>query len=344
MELEPRTENGPLLSVIVPAYNEETVLPLFYDRIAAVLRGIGIASELIFVNDGSSDRTAECVVDIMKRDASVELIDLSRNFGKESAMAAGLDHAAGDIVVLIDADLQDPPELIPALIDEWRKGYDCVYAKRTSRSGESALKKATAYSFYRVLRRLSNVDIPEDTGDFRLLSRRAVEALKTLRETQRFSKGLFAWIGYPQKAIPYERDSRSAGTTKWNYLRLWNLAVEGITSFSVVPLKFATLMGWICSAFAFAYMFFVLAKAVLFGDPVQGYPSLMVVILFLGGIQLLCLGILGEYLGRVFSETKRRPLYFVHRHLSGRSFMRDGESAAGRANGREAYKIEHEVK
>jgi glycosyltransferase involved in cell wall biosynthesis len=226
-------------------------------------------------------------------------------------MAAGLDHAQGDVVVVIDADLQDPPELIPELVQHWQEGYDGVYAVRLSREGESWLKKVTAHFFYRLMNRLSRIPIPEDTGDFRLLSRRAVESLKKLREQHRFTKGLFTWIGYPQKAVHYHRNPRLAGKTKWNYWRLWNFALEGITSFTTAPLRIATYIGSLTALSAFLFAAIIIYKTLAFGDPVRGYPSLMVVILFLGGIQLIGIGIIGEYLGRVFDETKIRPLYFL---------------------------------
>lgn len=226
-------------------------------------------------------------------------------------MTAGIDHANGDAVIIIDADLQDPPELIPALIHEWKQGFDVVYAKRNKRDGESLLKKITSYFFYRVIQKVSRVSIPEDTGDFRLMSRRAVEALKALREQHRFMKGLFAWVGFPQRAVLYNRDPRFAGSTKWNYWKLWNFAIEGITSFTIAPLKFATYFGLVIAIGAFLYAGVIIFKTLVYGNPVAGYPSLMVTILFLGGIQLITIGILGEYLGRMFDETKQRPLYIL---------------------------------
>ena len=226
-------------------------------------------------------------------------------------MTAGLDEADADAVVVIDADLQDPPELIPALVEQWRAGYDVVYATRSARAGESGFKRFTSAAFYRAMERLSDTPVPRDTGDFRLLSRRAVEALRQLRERQRFMKGLFAWIGYRQTAVRYERDPRQAGQTKWNYWRLGQLAIEGITSFSTAPLRLATWIGLSASLLAFGYGIWVLAKAMLYGDPVRGYPTLMLVILFLGGVQLLALGVIGEYLGRSYAESKQRPLYFI---------------------------------
>lgn len=306
-----RPSSGTFLSVVVPAYNEEDVLPTFHQRLCAVLDSITVEFEVLYVNDGSTDNTLRVLHGLRESDPRVAIIDLSRNFGKEIALSAGLDHARGDAIVVIDADLQDPPELIPEFLARWADGYDVVYGKRISRDGETAVKKATAYLFYRLVQRVSRIRIPEDTGDYRLLSRRAVEALKQLRERHRFMKGLFAWIGYPQKAVPYRRDARYAGTTKWNYWKLWNFALEGITSFSIAPLKVATYLGLVTATIGFGHAAVVIVKTLAYGDPVAGYPSLIVVILFLGGIQLICLGIIGEYLGRMFDESKQRPLYFV---------------------------------
>ncbi len=304
-------KSTPLLSVIVPAYNEAGVLDAFHQRLSAVLANLPMQTEVIYVNDGSTDRTLEIISSIRMNDRTIGIIDLSRNFGKEIAMAAGLDHAQGDAVVVIDADLQDPPELIPELVQHWQEGYDGAYAVRLSREGESWLKKVTAHFFYRLINRLSSMPIPEDTGDFRLLSRRAVESLKKLREQHRFTKGLFTWIGYPQKAVHYHRNPRLAGKTKWNYWRLWNFALEGITSFTTAPLRIATYAGSLTALSAFLFAAIIIYKTLAYGEPVRGYPSLMVVILFLGGIQLIGIGIIGEYLGRVFDETKIRPLYFL---------------------------------
>jgi len=244
---------------------------------------------------------------------------LSRNFGKELALTAGIDNVNADAVVVIDADLQDPPELIPQFVHWWREGYDVVYGTRASRAGETRLKKWTSSAFYRVMRRLSATPVPRDTGDFRLLNRRALDAIKRLRERQRFMKGLFAWVGYRQKAIAYDRDPRHAGSSKFNYWRLWNFALEGITSFSSAPLKVATYLGLLTSLLAFVFGLFVFAKALIYGDPVRGYPTLMLVILFLGGVQLIALGMIGEYLGRLYMEVKQRPLYLVDEHCRARS-------------------------
>ena len=307
------------LSVVVPAYNEQEVLPEFHRRLAAVLDEMRITCEVVYVNDGSSDRTIDVLRALRTVDSSVTIIDLSRNFGKEAALTAGLDHAVGEAVVVIDADLQDPPELIPRLVAEWQAGFDVVYARRTARDGETPIKKLSAALFYRVIRAITKVEIPSDTGDFRLLSRRAVDALGRLREQHRFMKGLFAWIGYPQKAVPYQRDPRFAGETKWNYWKLWNFALEGITSFTIAPLKIATYVGMCVALFAFMFAAWIIYKTIMYGDPVRGYPSLMVAVLFLGGVQLLFIGVMGEYLGRLFNEAKGRPLYLVNAYERARS-------------------------
>ncbi|HHI94676.1 MAG TPA: glycosyltransferase [Gammaproteobacteria bacterium] len=307
-----RTDTGYRLSVVVPVFNEEEVLPEFHRRLAGVLDKLPAQSEIIYVNDGSIDRSLHEIRRLKKEDARIAIVDLSRNFGKEIAMTAGFDHARGDAVVVIDADLQDPPELIPEMIKHWREGFDVVYAQRTSRAGESVFKKTTAHLFYRIMQKLSRVEIPRDVGDFRLLSRRAVDALAGLREQHRFMKGLFAWIGYSQKAVSYQRDSRHDGKTKWSYIGLWNFAIEGITSFSTIPLKAATYLGMLTAFAAFLFGMFIVLQTLLYGNPVPGYPSLLVVVLFLGGIQLMALGVIGEYLGRMFDETKRRPLYLIN--------------------------------
>jgi polyisoprenyl-phosphate glycosyltransferase len=302
----------PLLTIIAPAYNEQEVLPAFHRRVIAVLDQMDWPAEILYVNDGSTDSTLSIMRQFLAEDPRVSLIDLSRNFGKEVAMTAGLDHARGDAVIIIDTDLQDPPELISDLVRLWRAGHDVVYAQRSIREGESWLKKATAHCFYRVIESVTNVHVPRDTGDFRLLSRRAVEALRPLRERHRFMKGLFAWIGFTQIAVPYRRDARYAGKTKWNYWKLWNFALEGITSFTTVPLRYATYLGLITALLAFSYGAFVFWKAVVYGDAVRGYPTLMIVMLLMGGVQLVTLGVIGEYVGRTFNETKQRPLYYTN--------------------------------
>ena len=314
----------PLLSVVVPAFNECQVLPLFHERLSAVLDKMPLRSEIIYVNDGSYDGTLGVMENLQMRDPRVALIDLSRNFGKEIALTAGLDHAGGDGVIIIDADLQDPPELIPELVKYWlEEGFDVVYAKRTARDSESLVKRASAYAFYRIIRLISKVPIPEDTGDFRLISRRACHSLRQLREQHRFMKGLFAWIGYPQKMVPYHRDPRHSGKSKWNYWKLWNFSLEGITSFTSGPLKISTYLGMTIALGAFLFAAFIIFKKLFYGDPVPGYPSLMVVILFLGGVQLISIGIVGEYLGRMFDEAKQRPLYLVKGYQPSKSGKKD---------------------
>ena len=303
------------ISVVVPVYNEEAVLKAFHGRLASVLDGLAAPAEIVYVNDGSHDGTMAILGALHDADPRVAVVDLSRNFGKEAAMSAGLDHANGDAVVIIDADLQDPPELIPDMVDAWREGYDVVLMRRKSRAQESWIKKATARAFYRTMGRMGTIDIPANVGDFRLLSRRAVTALRRFPERSRFMKGLFAWIGFPCRELDYDRDGRHAGTTKWNYWRLWNFALEGITSFSVVPLKIASYIGVATALLAFAYGGFIIAKTLLYGDPVRGYPTLVTLVLFLGGLQLMALGVIGEYLARMFIEVKQRPLYLVQRRM-----------------------------
>ena len=300
----------PVFSIVVPAFNEADGIVAFHNRLAATMNSLG-AWEAIYVNDGSQDTTLATLQALRRADPHVAIVNLSRNFGKEIATTAGLDHAAGDAIVVIDADLQDPPELIPAMITAWRRGFDTVYAQRRARLGETRIKRATAALFYRLMRHAGRVELPPDTGDFRLMSRRVVDAVRQLREQHRFMKGVFAWVGFPSCAVPYDRAPRHAGATKWSYWKLWNLALEGITSFTVMPLKVATYLGLLVALLAVIYAAEVVVKTLLIGNPVSGYPSLMTVVLFLGGVQLVTLGVIGEYLGRVFNETKQRPLYLV---------------------------------
>lgn len=302
---------GPELSIVVPVFDEAMGIPEFYGRLADVLGGLEVSSEIVFVNDGSSDDTLQNLMAIRELDSRIAIIDLSRNFGKEVAMTAGLDFAHGRAVIIIDADLQDPPELIPALVEKWREGNDVVYAQRRVRKGETWLKRRSAHWFYRLMEKIGTVHIPRDTGDFRLLSRRAVDALAQLDESHRFMKGLFTWIGFEQVAVEYDRSPRAAGESKWNYWSLWNLAIEGITSFTVSPLRISTYVGLLVAIGAFLYGAFILFRTLFFGTDLPGYPSIMVVILFMGGVQLIAIGVIGEYLGRIFNETKNRPLYFV---------------------------------
>ncbi len=320
--------DAPTLSLVVPCYNEADNIDALQARLSSVLDRTGCSWEIVYVNDGSRDLTLTRLEALHLRDSRVGVLNLSRNFGKEIAMTAGLEHARGAAVVVIDADLQDPPELIPALVAGWREGFDVVYAQRRERQGETWLKKATAAGFYRLMARLGGVPLPRDTGDFRLLSRRAVDALLQLREHHRFMKGLFAWIGFPSKAVPYDRDARHRGGSSFTYWKLWNFALEGITGFTVMPLKVASYLGLFVSLLAGAYAAQMLLRTMLFGNPVAGYPSLMAVILFLGGAQMLTLGVIGEYLGRIFNETKHRPLYLVERHLAARPAAADAQRGA----------------
>lgn len=300
-----------LVSIVAPAFNEQEGLAEFVRRIDAVMERARLNHEIVFVNDGSSDETLAAMRALQAGSERITVVNLSRNFGKEIAMTAGLAHAAGDVVVIIDTDLQDPPELIPDMVAEWRNGYDVVYAQREVREGETWLKTATAGLFYSMVKRMGQTPIPENVGDFRLMSRRAVAALLQLPETHRFMKGLYAWVGFPQKAIRYTRHARYAGATKFNYWKLWNFAIEGITSFTIVPLKLATYIGTLVASLAFCYGLFIALRTLIVGDEVQGFTTIMVTMLGIGGVQLIVLGVIGEYLGRVFNETKRRPLYLV---------------------------------
>ena len=315
-----------LISVVVPVYNEKEVIEEFHRRTVAVLKKLSMRFEVVYVNDGSSDESLDILKKLRYDDSSIAIVDLSRNFGKEIALSAGLDHANGDLVVVIDADLQDPPELIPEFIKHWHEGYDIIYGRRVGREGESSIKKLTAFCFYRVMGKLSRIKIPPDTGDFRLLSRRAVEAMKLLKEQHRFMKGLFSWIGYNQKEVLYQREKRFAGKTKWNYWKLWNFALEGITSFTIFPLKIASYLGIATALGAFLYSLIVIYKTLMYGDPVAGYPSLIVFILFLGGVQLLTIGIIGEYVGRIFNETKKRPLYFINGRYDSENYKMNSDT------------------
>lgn len=306
------------ISILIPAYNEQAVLEKLFTRLGNLANdNKDYEFEFLFVNDGSKDRTLEIIKDYADKDNRVAYVNLSRNFGKEIGMIAGLDHVTGDATVIIDADLQDPPELIPKMITFWEEGYDDVYAKRRSRDGESWLKKFTSKQFYTILQKFSNVPIQKDTGDFRLLDRRAVEALQQFRESERYTKGMFSWIGFNKKEILYDRDQRAAGETKWNYLKLINLAINGLTSFTTAPLRISTIIGFLVSVVAFIYLVFLVIRTIFFGTDLGGYPSTMAVILFLGGVQLLSLGIIGEYVGKIFNETKKRPLYLVEEYHAG---------------------------
>lgn len=314
MHTEPMSDektSNTVLSIVVPMFNEADNIDEIYTQLKAVLEQIGETWEIVCVNDGSSDGTLAQLTLLHHADARVKVINLSRNFGKEVALTAGIDHACGQAVIPIDGDLQDPPELIPELVAKWREGYDIVNATRRSRQGESLLKRTTATVFYSVLGKMADISIPRDTGDFRLLARPVVEALKRMPERTRFMKGLFAWVGFKQTAVMYDRHPRRAGQTKWNYWRLWNFAIGGIVSFSSAPLRVWSYFGLGVAALAFVYALFLVGRTLMYGIDLPGYASLMVVVLFMGGIQLITLGVLGEYLGRIYDETKQRPLYIV---------------------------------
>ena len=305
-------DNKKLVTILIPTYNEEEALPILYERLVKLMDSLPQYNfELLFVNDGSRDKTLDILKEMRKSDSRVCYVNLSRNYGKEVAMIAGFDYINGDCMINIDADLQDPPELIPEMLKYWEEGYDDVYAKRKSRKGESIFKKLTSWGYYRVLQSMTNIQIQTDTGDFRLLDRRCVEAIRQMRESQRYTKGLYSWIGYKKKEILYDRDARVAGKTKWNYRQLANLSIDGITSFTTSPLRWAAIIGMLVSLCGFIYMIIIIAKTLISGIDVPGYASMMVVILFLGGLQLIFLGIIGEYLGRAFYESKGRPLYFI---------------------------------
>ena len=301
------------ITIIVPCYNEQEVIEMFYPAVQQHVEKIPDCTfNYIFVNDGSRDSTLEKLRALADAHDNVTYLSLSRNFGKESAMMAGIDFADGDAVIIMDADLQHPPEKIAEMVKLWREGYDDVCGKRVDRAGETWLKRTCANIFYAVMKKFStSYEMQRDVGDFRLLDRRCIEALRLIRENQRFTKGLFTWVGYRKKEFPFEVQPRAAGTTTWNFLALFNLAMKGMTSFTTAPLRLMTFLGLTISGAAMIYMLFVLTLALLYGDPVAGYPTLMTVILFLGGMQLLALGIIGEYLGQIFHESKARPIYLV---------------------------------
>ena len=302
------------LTLVIAAYNEVDALPTLQPRIAAALdaaEGEGLEARVLYVDDGSRDGTWQVLCELAARDPRIGLLRLSRNFGKEAALTAGLDRIERGAALILDADGQDPPELLPQFIAKWHEGFDDVHGTRLERDGDGWLKRTTAHAFYRVMGRLSNTPIPRDTGDFRLLSPRALAALRELRERHRFMKGLFGWIGFNQAAIPYHREPRLAGRSKFGFWKLWNFALEGITSFSTAPLRVATYLGVATAFVAFLYGAWIIAKALMWGDPVAGWPTMMSVILFLGGVQLMALGLIGEYLGRLYEESKQRPLYLV---------------------------------
>lgn len=300
-----------LISIVVAFYNEEKAISHFFAEMDRITAGLGSEVEYVCVNDGSRDRTLELLRAELGRGRRMRVVNFARNFGKEAAMTAGLERAEGDAVVVIDADLQDPPALIAEFISKWREGYDVVYGVRASRESDTLLKRTTARAFYRVFNRIASIPIPQDAGDFRLMDRRVVTALRALPERNRFMKGLFAWVGFRQIGVEFIRDARVAGQTSWNYLRLWNFAVDGLTSFSIVPLRIASMAGGAISLLGFAYAAYLVLRTLVLGVDVPGYASIVVIMLFLGGVQLLCIGLIGEYLGRLYIEAKDRPLYIV---------------------------------
>lgn len=304
--------NKKIISILVPCYNEEVVLNQFYQRLSQVITNIPQYDfQFMFINDGSKNQTLDIMRELHEKDSRVSYVNLSRNFGKEIAMIAGIDYLTGDAAIIMDADLQDPPELIPEMISWWEKGYQDVSAKRRSRAGESFFKKWSSHDFYTILQKMSSVPMQRDVGDFRLLDKQCLNALRLMRESQRYTKGLFSWIGFEKKEVLFDRDARAAGKTKWNYWKLLNLGIEGITSFTIAPLRASAFVGCILAFIAILYMIFIVLRTLICGEDVPGYPSLVSIILFIGGIQLFFLGIIGEYLGRVFNESKFRPLYLV---------------------------------
>lgn len=301
----------PVLSLAVPFYNEEEAIEHFFDVVLPILDGLPVSCEIVCVNDGSHDKTWEMLCQKADIDVRVRAIDLSRNFGKEAALTAALDHCRGGAIIPIDADLQDPPELIPEMVEKWKEGYEVVLAKRKSRDTDTFSKKQTSKGFFHILNMMADIEIPANVGDFRLIDRKVLEAMGQLNEQNRFMKGLFAWVGYKTITLEFDRRPRAAGITKWRKWKLWNHALDGIFAFSVMPLKIWIFFGGIVSAFSFLYGSFLIIRTLVFGRDIPGYASMMVVVLFLGGIQLIGLGVLGEYLGRVYKEVKKRPLYLV---------------------------------
>lgn len=301
------------ITILIPCHNEELNIPKLYSELIKLPEKTenNYVWEFLFINDGSSDNTLRILDDIRVNDNRVVAIDLSRNFGKEAAMLAGFDYATGDCVVIIDADLQEPPEVIPEMINQWESGVDDVYGRRVNRGKESWLRKNLSLLYYSILKKTSDIDVLPNVGDFRLLDRQCIDALKSLREVNRYTKGMYCYVGFKKSFIDFETAERTAGKSSWSFKKLLRLAIDGITSYTTAPLRFATILGIIVSSFAFVYMLYFLIKTLIVGDAVQGFPTLIVVILFLGGVQLLSLGIIGEYLAKVFTETKRRPAYFI---------------------------------
>ncbi len=307
-----------LVSILIPCYNEQASLPTLYTELSKVINGLSDYDfEIFFVNDGSKDNTLDLIKAFHEADKRISYVDLSRNFGKENAMLAGFDHVKGDCMIIMDADLQDPPSLIPQMLQAWEAGYDDVFARRIDRGSESLLRKLFSLAFYKILDHSTRFEILQNVGDFRLLDRRCIDALKQLRENERYTKGMFCWIGYKKKELVFNRQDRVAGKSNWNFWSLFNLAIEGITSFTTAPLRMATIMGFVIALLSFSLMLFYGIKTIIYGDPVQGFTTLIVVVLFLGGVQLISIGILGEYIGRIFNETKHRPTYLEREYKAG---------------------------
>jgi glycosyltransferase involved in cell wall biosynthesis len=313
--LAPRSRAGKRLSIVVPMHDEMEMLDAFFARIAAATGGLGVEIEIICVDDGSRDATLQGLIDHARRDPAVKVIALARNFGKEAALTAGIEAARGDMVVPIDADLQDPPELIAEFVRLWEEGYDVVYGSRADRSSDTAMKRTTARMFYRVFNGVSDLEIPDSAGDFRLMDRQVVEALKTLPERNRFMKGLFAWVGFRQIGVPYVRPGRAAGTSSWGYLRLMRFAIDGITSFSTAPLRVWTALGLVAAIVAVIGAVALIVRVLIVGRESPGYASLMVVLLFSFAAQMIAFGVLGEYVGRLYQEAKGRPIYVVRARI-----------------------------
>ena len=302
------------VTILLPAYNESESIPELKSCMESVVSSnSGYEWEFLLVNDGSTDQTLQLMQQLCAADSHYHYLDLSRNYGKEIAIMAGLDYAKGDAVIIMDADMQHPTSVIPQMLSYWEQGYDDVYAQRQT-SDESWMKRNTSKAYYKLLQKSTNIPIQRDTGDFRLLDRKCIEALRSMRETDRNNKGMFSWIGFRKKAVYYQQRRRRHGHTKWSYYKLLNLALSGLTSFTTAPLRFASLCGIVVSLLAFAYLVYIVFKTLIVGEPVPGYPTLMVTILFLGGLQLIALGIIGEYLSHIFNETKRRPGYFVREY------------------------------
>ena len=303
------------VSIMVPCYNESESLPFLYEELNKLMNSLNQYDwEVLFVNDGSKDETIEVIKKLFNEDNRIAYVDLSRNFGKEKAMLAGFDYVTGDCLIIMDADLQHPPTVIPDMLQKWEEGFQDVYGKRITRGKESWLRKKLSLLFYRILQSSVSYDILENVGDFRLLDRKCIESLKQLREEERYTKGMYCWIGFRKTYVEYETQERAAGTSSWNFFGLFKLAIDGIVSFTMMPLRFASIMGIVIAIVALLYMIVVFAKALIFGDPVAGYPTLITTILFLGSVQLIALGILGEYVGRIFNETKKRPTYIIQEY------------------------------